>query len=233
MSLFLRAALVVLCCMFVLIPSFTTAATDQGLHARCESHSFKNGKTFSSCTDLPVLDSFLHFSYALETGALEVVYRHANLESSSWIAWAINPTKTGMLGAQAIVAYRNSTSGVMRAYTSSINSYAPRLQESPLSIRVTQVSAEYIDREMTIFANLLLYPNTTVVNHLWQDGPLKEGDTLGMHSMSGDHLKSITSLDLLSGQVTSTKSVDGNMLLVKQIHGVVNALSWGILMAGT
>ncbi|KAL1189756.1 Cytochrome and DOMON domain-containing protein [Cardamine amara subsp. amara] len=226
-----RAVFVVLCFLFLLLsPSFTTATTDQGLHARCESHSFNNGKSFRSCTDLPVLDSFLHFSYVRETGVLDVAYRHANLESSSWIAWAINPTSKGMLGAQALVAHRNSTSGVMRAYTSSITSYSTMLQESPLSFRVTQVSAEYLDREMTIFATLVLPPNTTVVNHLWQDGPLKEGNRLGMHAMSGDHLKSMATLDLLSGQVTATKSTNGNMLLVKQIHGIVNAVSWGILM---
>ncbi|XP_013615802.1 PREDICTED: cytochrome b561 and DOMON domain-containing protein At5g48750-like, partial [Brassica oleracea var. oleracea] len=172
-------------------PLFTSATTTtvQGLQPRCESHIFNNGKHYRSCKDLPVLDSFLHFSYARETGVLDVAYRHANLESSSWIAWAINPTKKGMLGAQALVAYRNSTSGVMRAYTSNINSYATMLQESPLSFRVTQVSAEYLDGEMTIFATMVLPPNTTVVNHLWQDGPLKEGDRLGMHAMSGDHLK--------------------------------------------
>ncbi|VVB06221.1 unnamed protein product [Arabis nemorensis] len=226
-----RTALIVLCFHFVLIPCFTTATTDQGLQAsRCESHSFKNGKRFRSCTDLPVLDSFLHFSYVRETGVLDVAYRHANLESSSWIAWAINPTKKGMLGAQALVAYRNSTSGSMRAYTSSITSYSTMLQESPLSFRVSQVSAEYLNGEMTIFATLVLPLNTTVVNHLWQDGPLKEGNRLGMHAMSGDHLKSMATLDLLSGQVTTTNSVNGNMLLVKRIHGLINAVSWGILM---
>ncbi|CAL9233759.1 unnamed protein product [Arabidopsis halleri] len=156
--------------------------------------------------------------------------RHANLESSSWIAWAINPMRKGMLGAQALVAYRNSTSGVMRAYTSSINSYSTTLQESPLSFRVTQVSSEYLDGEMTVFATLVLPPNITVMNHLWQDGPLKEGGRLGMHAMRGDHLTSIASLNLLSGKITATKSVNENILLVKQIHGMMNAVSWGILM---
>ncbi|KAG2258497.1 hypothetical protein Bca52824_077791 [Brassica carinata] len=233
MSLSSRAVLVVMCFLFLsCTPLFTSATTTtvQGLQPRCESHIFNNGKHYRSCKDLPVLDSFLHFSYARETGVLDVAYRHANLESSSWIAWAINPTKKGMLGAQALVAYRNSTSGVMRAYTSNINSYATMLQESPLSFRVTQVSAEYLDGEMTIFATMVLPPNTTVVNHLWQDGPLKEGDRLGMHAMSGDHLKSMSTLDLLSGQVTASKSVNGNILLVKRIHGLVNTVSWGILM---
>lgn len=63
----------------------------------------------------------------------------------------------------------------MPAYISSINSYATMLQESHLSFREAQVSAEYLDGEMTIFTPMVLPPNTTIVNHLWQDSPLKGG----------------------------------------------------------
>ncbi|CAH8278948.1 unnamed protein product [Arabidopsis lyrata] len=220
---------VVLCFLFGLAPYFTRATTDE-LQARCDSHSFNNGKHFRSCVDLPVLDSFLHFSYVRETGVLEVAYRHINVESSRWIAWGINPTSKGMSGSQTLLAYRNSTSGIMRVYTSSIKGYSPTLQEGPLSFRVLQLSGEYLNGEMTIFATIVLPSNITVVNHLWQDGPLKEGDRLGMHAMSGDHLKSTATLDLLSGQVTTSKAANDNMLLVKNIHGLVNAVCWGIFM---
>ena len=73
------------------------------------------------------------------------------------------------------------------------------LQECLLIFCVTQVSAEYLDRQMTILVTMVMVlpSNTTVVNHLWQDGPLKR-DRLGMHAMSGDHLKSMSTLDLLS-----------------------------------
>ncbi|KAG7533444.1 Cytochrome b561/ferric reductase transmembrane, partial [Arabidopsis thaliana x Arabidopsis arenosa] len=205
-------------------------ATTDGVRARCDSKQFRNGKHFRSCIDLPVLDSYLHFSYVRETGVLDVAYRHTNVESSSWIAWGINPTSKGMVGAQTLLAYRNSSSGFMRAYTSSIKDYSTKLQEGPLSFHVTQLSAEFLNGEMTIFATIVLPTNTTVVNHLWQDGPLKEGDRLGMHAMNRDHLKSMASLDLLSGQVTTTKAANDIMLLVKNIHGLVNAVCWGIFM---
>ncbi|EOA14910.1 hypothetical protein CARUB_v10028240mg [Capsella rubella] len=230
MSLSARTVVMALWFLFLLAPCCTRAIPDDQVQARCDSHNFNNGKHFRSCIDLPVLDSFLHFSYVRETGVLEVAYRHTNIESSSWIAWGINPTRKGMLGAQTLMAYRNSTSGVMRAYTSSIKDYSPKLQEGPLSFRVTQLSAEYLNGEMTIFATIVLPSNTTVVNHLWQDGPLKEGDRLGMHAMSGDHLKSMATLDLLSGQVTATEAAKGDILLVKRIHGIVNAVCWGIFM---
>ncbi|KAG7599603.1 DOMON domain [Arabidopsis suecica] len=229
MSLSSRTVVVVLCFLFVIAPYFTRATTD-GVRARCDSKQFRNDKHFRSCIDLPVLDSYLHFSYVRETGVLDVAYSHTNVESSSWIAWGINPTSKGMLGAQTLLAYRNSTSGFMRAYTSSIKDYSTMLQEGPLSFHVTQLSAEFLNGEMTIFATIVLPSNTTVVNHLWQDGPLKEGDRLGMHAMNRDHLKSMATLDLLSGQVTTTKAANDNMLLVKNIHGLVNAVCWGIFM---
>ncbi|CAN8265618.1 unnamed protein product [Cochlearia groenlandica] len=231
MSLSSRTVSLVLCLLFLVSPCFTTnATTDQQLQSTCDSHNFNNGKHFRSCIDLPVLDSYLHFSYVLETGLLDVAYRHTNVKPSSWIAWGINPTSKGMSGSQTLLAYRNSTSGLVRAYTSSIKGYSTKLEEGPLSFRVTQLSAQYLNEEMTIFATMVLPPNTTLVNHLWQDGPLKEGDRLGMHAMSGDHLKSMSTLDLLSGQVTATKPANGNMLLVKRIHGLINAVSWGIFM---
>ncbi|ESQ32399.1 hypothetical protein EUTSA_v10005375mg [Eutrema salsugineum] len=168
MSLSSRTISVVLCFLFVLAPCFTSATTTDVVQSRCDSHNFNNGKHFRSCIDLPVLDSFLHFSYVRETGVLEVAYRHTNIESSSWIAWGINPTGKGMLGAQTLLVYRNSTSGSMRAYTSSIKSYSTMLQEGPLSFRVTQLSAEYLNGEMTIFATIVLPSNTTVVNETWR-----------------------------------------------------------------
>ncbi|XP_010548789.1 PREDICTED: cytochrome b561 and DOMON domain-containing protein At3g59070-like [Tarenaya hassleriana] len=199
----------------------------------CESRVFSGGRTFRTCSDLPVLDSFIHFSYVQETGVLDVAYRHAKMEPSSWVSWAINPRGHGMSGAQSVVAYRNSTTGLMRAYTSPIASYSTILQEGPLSFKANNISAEYSsDSEMTIFATLVLPPNTTVVNHLWQDGPVLEGGRLGMHAMGGDHLKSMGTLDLLSGRVLASKGGGPTtyMSRVKNAHGIINAVSWGFLM---
>ncbi|KAL1207434.1 Cytochrome and DOMON domain-containing protein [Cardamine amara subsp. amara] len=190
MPLSSRTIVVVLCFLFVVAPWLTKAMTDGKVQAGCDSHKLiSNGKHFRSCNSLPVLDSYLHFSYVRETEVLEVAYHHTNIESSSWIA--LNPMSKGMKGAQTLMAYRNSTTGLMGAYTSSIKGYSTMLQEGPLSFGVTQLSAEYLNGEMAIFATILLPYNTTVMNHLWQDGPLKEGDRLGMHAMSGHHLKSI------------------------------------------
>ncbi|CAN8265570.1 unnamed protein product [Cochlearia groenlandica] len=162
MSLSSRTVSLVLCLLFLVSPCFTTnATTDQQFQSTCDSHNFNNGKHFRSCIDLPVLDSYLHFSYVLETGLLDVAYRHTNIKPSSWIAWGINPTSKGMSGSQTLLAYRNSTSGLVRAYTSSIKGYSTKLEEGPLSFRVTQLSAQYLNEEMTIFATMVLPPNTT------------------------------------------------------------------------
>ncbi|KAL1166221.1 hypothetical protein V6Z11_A06G182700 [Gossypium hirsutum] len=156
----------------------------------CAKYAFSSNRVFKSCTDLPVLNSFLHYNYDV-SGKLEIAYRHTGITSSRWIAWAINPTSKAMVGSQALVAYQLSD-GSMRAYTSPITQYQTQLQE------------------------------------VWQEGAMS-GNTPQMHATSGPNVQSMGTLNLLSGQAgtiggrTSTQRK-------QNIHGVLNAVSWGILM---
>lgn len=162
----------------------------------CKNNSFSNGNTYTSCIDLPVLNATLHWNYSASTGTVDIAYRHTGITTSRWIAWAINPTGLGMIGSQSLVAYQNS-SGLVRAYTSSIDSFATSLAESSLSFGVSKLSAEQTTREITIYATLELPGNVTTVNQVWQDGPLS-GSTPAMHSFAGDHMKSMSTINFLS-----------------------------------
>ncbi|OVA01810.1 Cytochrome b561 [Macleaya cordata] len=186
-------------------------------------------KIFSSCNDLPVLNSFLHWNYNSSTNTVDIAFRHTNISSSSWVAWAINPSSKGMIGSQALVAFQGSD-GIMRAYTSSVTNYTTQLQEGNLSFAVPKISAEFLNNEITIFATLELPINSSsTVTQLWQEGPLI-GDSPTAHPTTGDNVKSIGTLDFLSGQQIAT-TVGGNSLLRrKNVHGVLNAVSWGTLM---
>ncbi|MCL7042988.1 hypothetical protein MKW94_007182 [Papaver nudicaule] len=156
----------------------------------CATHVFPSNNQvstdFTSCNDLPVLNSFIHWKYDPATRRVHIAYRHTNIDSSRWIAWAINPTAKGMQGSQALVAYQKD--GQMTAYTSPIPKYGTSLAEGKLSFDVPNLTASFQNREMTIFATIQL-ENSTVVNQVWQEGPLSNG-----------------------------------------VHGVLNAVAWGILM---
>ncbi|MBA0568940.1 hypothetical protein Golob_006406 [Gossypium lobatum] len=192
----------------------------------CAKYAFSSNRVFKSCTHLPVLNSFLHYNYDV-SGKLEIAYRHTGINSSRWVAWAINPTSKAMVGSQALVAYQLSD-GSMRAYTSPITQYQTQLQEGELSFDVSDLSATYANNEIIIFATLGFPNNDTTLNQVWQEGAMS-GNTPQMHATSGPNVQSMGTLNLLSGQAgtiggrTSTQRK-------QDIHGVLNAVSWGILM---
>ncbi|KAK4803052.1 hypothetical protein SAY86_001255 [Trapa natans] len=196
----------------------------------CSNYSFPSNQAFGSCTDLPYLNSYLHWDYHASTGKVKIAYRRPSADTSKWVAWAINPTSTGMDGAQAMVAYQQSN-GSVRAYTSPIDGDQTKLEEGNLSFDVSDLSATYASGEMTIFATITLPAgNGTTVNQVWQEGPLTGGGTPGPHAFSGANTLSKGSLDFASGLVGSAGKGGDSRLRRKYIHGLLNAVSWGILM---
>ncbi|KAJ6747799.1 CYTOCHROME B561 AND DOMON DOMAIN-CONTAINING PROTEIN [Salix koriyanagi] len=192
----------------------------------CKSYAFSSNKIFRACNDLPVLNSYLHWNYDSSSNKLQIAYRHAGITSSKWVAWAINPTSTSMAGSQALVAYQQND-GTMRAYTSPISSYQTSMQEGELSFDVSDLSATLANNELILFATISLSNTSTTVNQVWQDGPLS-GNAPQIHLTSGSNVQSMGTLNLLSGESSST---GGSAKTTKRnIHGVLNAVSWGILM---
>ncbi|KAJ0112834.1 hypothetical protein Patl1_02828 [Pistacia atlantica] len=62
------------------------------------------------------------------------------------------------------------------------------------------LACQFADHEMIIYATIVLPKNMMTVNHVWQEGPI-DGDSLGMHPVSGDNVRSMGTVDLLSGKV--------------------------------
>ncbi|KAK6917846.1 Cytochrome b561/ferric reductase transmembrane [Dillenia turbinata] len=210
----------------------------------CSNYVFSNNQVFSSCTDLPVLSSFLHWTYDPSSGTAKIAYRHTGVTTSKWVAWAINPTEMVMVGSQALVAYQKSN-GSMRVYTSPISGYDTKLQDGTLSFSVTDLSATYANNEITIFATVEVPNNGSNLYQVWQDGPVSNDNPQG-HDRSGSHLQSTATLNFVSGGTSSgnnggrgggsSSSPSGgggnanSRTKRKNVHGVLNALSWGTLM---
>ncbi|OAY41119.1 cytochrome b561 and DOMON domain-containing protein At5g47530 [Manihot esculenta] len=193
----------------------------------CSSYSFSTNQVFSACNDLPYLNSFLHWNYNSSASKLQIAYRQTGVSSSRWIAWAINPTSTGMVGSQALVAFQQSD-GTIKAYTSPISSYQTSLPEGKLSFDVSDLSATYSNNEMIIFATLGISSiGTTTVNQVWQEGPVSS-DSPQVHSTTGANVQSMGTVNLLSGTVAASGGNDRTRK--KNIHGVLNSVSWGIMM---
>ncbi|KZV16051.1 cytochrome b561 and DOMON domain-containing protein-like, partial [Dorcoceras hygrometricum] len=194
----------------------------------CATHNFASNQVFGSCNDLPYLNSFLHWDYDQSDKTVKIAYRHRGVTSSNWVAWAINPNSRGMVGAQALVAFQKSD-GTMRAYTAPIDSYQTQLQEGDLSFAVSDLSATYSGNEMVIFATLKLDNLSSIVNQVWQDG-LLSSDSPVSHSTSGPNVQSVGTLDLISGEPGTRTVVINSKTKRRNIHGVLNAISWGIMI---
>ncbi|KAK7260552.1 hypothetical protein RIF29_26697 [Crotalaria pallida] len=192
----------------------------------CNSFTFPNDINFKSCKDLPVLDSSIHWNYYASSRAIEVAFKKANAKESSWVAWAINPTSSGMVGSQAFVAIRRSDSdGTLRAYTSPLTSYATTLQEGNLSFPVRSVSASYRRSSIIIFASFQLLTNATVVSHVWQEGLVGDDGTLRAHSFSGPNVQSFGTLDFASGKGWKYAYV-GIIISIVTVALVLGVVTW-------
>ncbi|XP_059663362.1 cytochrome b561 and DOMON domain-containing protein At4g17280-like [Cornus florida] len=193
----------------------------------CAKYAFPKNQVFSACNDLPFLDSFLHWTYNPSTKTVQIAYRHTKITSSKWVAWAINPSSKGMVGAQALVAFRKSD-GTVRAYTSPVTSYSTQLQEGKLAFEVSGLSATFSKDEMTIFATLKLPSNGTTVNQVWQEGPLS-GNAPKIHETSGPNVQSMGTLNLASGKSVTTGGSNSKTKR-RNIHGILNTVGWGVMM---
>ncbi|KAM7498408.1 hypothetical protein LguiA_022822 [Lonicera macranthoides] len=195
----------------------------------CNTFRFSNSNSYSTCSSLPSLNSFLHWNYHPANHTVDIAYRHGGVSTSQWVAWALNIGARGMVGSQALVAFRNS-SGLVHAYTSPVTSYGTTLAEGPLSFNVPRIAAEYNNNEMIIYATLQLPSGTTNFNQVWQEGPVT-GDTPGVHPMNSANRNSVGTVDFITGQTgAGSGSVGGSRLRKRNIHGVLNVVSWGILL---
>ncbi|KAL5066373.1 hypothetical protein RYX36_028110 [Vicia faba] len=198
----------------------------------CKNQTFSNNKVFTTCRDLPQLTSYLHWSYDQPSGKLDIAFRHVGITSTNrWVAWAINPSNTidpAMVGAQALVAIPQAN-GSPKAYTSSIANTLTTLQEGAISYPISGFSATYQNSEVTIFATLTLPNGTTSLVHVWQDGVLTSSGSPQEHSHESSHQNSRELLDLVSGTSQAVSGI-GSRQRRRNTHGVLNAISWGILM---
>ncbi|KAK6155299.1 hypothetical protein DH2020_009547 [Rehmannia glutinosa] len=134
-----------------------------------------------------------------------------------------------MIGAQCLVAFVNS-SGVPHPYTSPISGYDTRLQEGPLSFRVPSMAAEFRNNQMIIYATVELPPGSTSFTNVWQHGDLS-GGVPRQHPSTPDHLGSFATIDFASGRTSDTGAASGGSRQRRRnVHGVLNVVSWGILM---
>lgn len=85
----------------------------------------------------------------------------------------------------------------MIAYTVAITNYDPALTPARVAFRVSDLSAEYVNDEMIIFATIGPLRNGSVVNQVWQAGDSVYGNIPQPHSIAPSNLESMGEIDFL------------------------------------
>ncbi|KAL4555392.1 hypothetical protein LXL04_038010 [Taraxacum kok-saghyz] len=199
-----------------------------GLNAQsCETAAFRNNAIYRTCVSLPVLNSHLHWNYNTN-GTVDLAFRHTGSATSQWVAWALNVGGSGMLGAQALVALTHPN-GSVEAYTTSVTGFQTTLQPSRLSFDVPTITAERVNGVVVIYATIVLPSGGTGFNQVWQVGPVADG-VPSIHAMGADNRGSVGRVDFISGQTSAGGGAGGSRMRKRNTHGVLNAVSWGLLM---
>ncbi|KAH8517929.1 hypothetical protein H0E87_005738 [Populus deltoides] len=193
----------------------------------CSSYSFSNSQKYTACNELSQLSCSLHWNYHPSNMTADIAFRKTGASTTNWIAWALNPTRQGMAGSQALVAYRHSN-GTVIVYTTQVDA-SGSMQPASLSFGVPNISAEYTGGDMIIFATLQLSASLVSTNQVWQEGPLSGGSP-GRHPTTGQNIQSVGTVNFVSGTATSTGGGTSSKARKRNVHGVLNAVSWGILM---
>ncbi|KAK4795233.1 hypothetical protein SAY86_013227 [Trapa natans] len=194
----------------------------------CSTQKLTNSNLYSACLDLPTLGSSLHYSYDAANSSAAVAYVATPSKSGGWVSWALNPSGTKMVGSQALIAFRDSSTGAMAVKTYNISSYGP-VQESKISFEVWDMAAEEntTDGTMKIYAKIKVPGDASKLNQVWQVGPSVTDGTPDKHDFGSGNMNAMGTLDLVAGQTVATSG--GSRTKKKNIHGILNVISWGIM----
>ncbi|KAK9056806.1 hypothetical protein SSX86_024169 [Deinandra increscens subsp. villosa] len=207
-------------------PSSPTPSTSTS--QSCGNFAFSNNANYATCVSLAVLSSNLHWNYNPANGTVDLAFRHTGSETNQWVAYALNVGGRGMIGAQALVALITAN-GSVRAYTSPVTSYSTGLQPGGLSFDVPVITAERVNGDVMIYATVVLPSGMTSFNHVWQVGPVSNGAPV-IHALGSDNRNSVGQVDFSTGLTSGGGSVGGSRLRRRNTHGVLNAVSWGVMM---
>ncbi|KAL8496212.1 hypothetical protein ACS0TY_020069 [Phlomoides rotata] len=183
-----------------LIVAVVVLLVSPALSLTCTSQTFSQQDTkFANCTDLPTLKAFLHWNYdpaAKPNPTLSIAFIAPPAKPDGWVAWALNPSATGMIGSQSLIAFKD-TNGSIVVKTYNISSYGP-ISESKISYNVLKKSAESSRGVITIFATVALPAGITELNQVWQVGSTVSNGVPAKHAFAQDNLGSKNTLQLVS-----------------------------------
>ncbi|GLT64832.1 hypothetical protein SLA2020_373000 [Shorea laevis] len=170
----------------------------------CTSEKLPDSKKkFAKCAVLPTLNATLHYTYDTSNSSLSVAFVAAPAASEGWTAWAINPTGTGMLGAQALLALKSKGSLLVKKYN--LSSYASIQEVDKLAFDVWDLKVESgTSGKYVIYASLKVPDRVEKLNQVWQVGANVTNGQPQKHEMTNENLGSKAELQLVEKETAAS-----------------------------
>ncbi|KAK9691271.1 hypothetical protein RND81_09G186000 [Saponaria officinalis] len=223
--------------LFLLFFILTSCQLTQVISSHC--NTITNTKTFEKCMTLPTQQASIAWTYHAHNATLDLVFFGSFISPSGWVGWGINPNSPEMTGSRVLIAFPDPNSGqlVLQPF---ILDPSVKLEKSPLLSHpldlhlLTSSVAMYGGHlatihngaQVQIYAKIKLSPNKTKIHCVWNRGVYVQGYSPTIHPTTINDLSSTATVDLLSG----TTQHDTSLKTLKTIHGVMNAISWGVML---
>lgn len=174
----------------------------------CTSQKFNNKQEYPNCTDLPHLGAYLHWNYNTSNSSLSIAFVAPPPSPKGWVAWAINPNSTKMVGSQALVAFKSDSTVTVQTYD--IRSYNLSQSAMKLIYEVWDLSGEDSGGTIKIFGKWKLPAGPEKLNQVWQVGPgvSPQGFPM-MHALQNENLHSAQALQLTGKEAVTPTSAPG------------------------
>ncbi|PKI35533.1 cytochrome b561 and DOMON domain-containing protein At2g04850 [Punica granatum] len=224
--------------LFLLLLLLLCSNSQTARSAHCTTST--STTSFQKCTSLPTQQASMAWTFHPHNATLDLAFFGTFISPTGWVGWGINPTSPEMTGTRALIAFPDPNSGqiVLLPFIidPSVKLQKDPLLSRPLDIHVLSSSVALYGGKMAtvhdgatvqIYATLKLSPNKTRIHFIWNRGLYVQGYSPTIHPTTANDLSSIATLDILSGTAAAPH---GNIGAMKTAHGIINAVSWGILL---
>lgn len=202
-------------------------------------NTITNTKTFEKCMTLPTQQASLAWTFHAHNATLDLAFFGNFISPSGWVGWGINANSAEMTGTRALIAFSDPNSGQLVLLPYVLDPMV-KLQKSPLLSRPLNIhllsssvvmygghlATIHNGAQVQIYATIKLSPNKTKIHYVWNRGVYVQGYSPTIHPTTINDLSSATTIDLLS----SIARHENNLKTFKMVHGVMNAISWGVML---
>ncbi|XP_002974317.2 cytochrome b561 and DOMON domain-containing protein At5g35735 [Selaginella moellendorffii] len=223
-AMWIPRRVLLLLALSILVARAAEAALD------CTSPFTYKGQTryFGACNTLTG-PAALAWTYDPADSTLKVAFLGQAASPMGWVGWGINlGSRPVMVGTNALIGFRTQDRSYVDTYklTTDIQAGA-QLTPGTLDISVLDKAVEITGTTVTIFATIQLRPNQTKINHVWNRGSKTIGVSPLQHGLSPEDRSGVGVIDLSTRSVINTEPPHQSL---KQSHGALNAVGWGIFL---